>query len=188
MVSEDENVILYIPENNSLYMKKGNNDRVKIGDNVENFNMDETGQIICYKDDAANLYLYKNGKKEKISSDVMNFIIINGSVYYRDFNAMVYLYKNGKTTPISQDAYNNALSRLEESKPYNLYEKNGTLYLGGKKVADKVVNYAGNLAEIAYITTDNKLYVYNIKTKDKVLVLQNTAKYSTIYFEDKLLF
>lgn len=74
-VSSNNETVVYLTEDASLYIKEKDKDKDKVANNVWEYKIDSTGKYVYYVNDENNLYIYSDGNSEKIASDVYSFKI-----------------------------------------------------------------------------------------------------------------
>lgn len=311
-VSDDGEVIVFKNNDWNLYIKRGNEEKVKIDDNVRYFYISKNAEYVYYEDGDENFYVYDGTKSEQISDKVYSNEISNngknivfleegdrlclrisgkeeieeimpsgtqvrhyrvyddGSVSYiklQDYSdefGELHIYKSGNKEMIARvvseyfkkgdtlyylDGNKNLYERnIKEDEPvkllsnvYRLVEtkdgivaidksgnihvknnkskimkigttygtedeeyigrinivnendvvytdKNDSLCINNKKIADRVLDYSCNSQNVAYVTDEKKVYLYDTKRDKSKLEIDDLTGYTNIYFENEYLY
>ena len=171
-VSSNNETVVYLTEDESLYIKEKDKDKDKVANNVWYYDIDSNAKYVYYINDENNLYIYSDGNSEKIASDVYSFKISNNgekvvflnnedNLYVKNINSedkekinsgtveisSVKIYEDGTITFLSDFDY--------EDHKGELYIYNGT---DKSKVASDVSQYMKKENKFYFINEDSTLY------------------------------
>lgn len=154
------------------------------------------GEIIYYIDGKKNLYQrnIKEDESVQLLSNVIEFketrdgIVVvdkSGQIYIKDNKSK--LIKIGTTDNIEDEFYIGIINIVNENDVVYT-NKNNSLYVNDKKISDNVLSHACNSQNVAYVTDERKVYVYNTKKESSKLEIDNLTGYTDIFFEDQYLY
>lgn len=162
-VSEDNETIVYLSEDESLYIKEKDSDKEKISSDVWAYEIDDSGKFVYYLKGDGDLYLYSNGNSEMISKDIHSFIMSSDgedvvflnndeTLYFKNINSEDKEKINVENVDISSvDIYpENTITFLSDVDEENY---TGELYIYNKDGENKISSDVKD-----YIKRDNKFY------------------------------
>lgn len=198
-ISDENKTIIYIDNNNSLYIKEDEGDKNKIASNIIDYKVSKDKKTIYYIDNLNNLYLYNSGNNELLSSNVHNFEISENGEYVvflknQDYGIYIKNKKNTESIPIyySQDLIENLKVNNDGEVMFldqNYYDEDnsrskGELYLynGNKisKIASDVNIYIKKDNVFYFLDADGTLYEKSLKNKKSSQILSDVQDFEII--------
>ena len=171
-VSLNNETIVYLTEDETLYIKENDKDKAKIANNVLSYEIDNTGKYVYYINNENNLYIYSNGDSEKIASDIGYFKVSSDGERVIFLNSEDNLYIKDVNSEDKEKIFSGAV----EMPSLKIYE-DGTITF---------------LSDFDYEDYKGELYVYDGIDKNHVPsdVIQYIKKDDTFYFinEDSALY
>lgn len=173
----EEDKVLFIDNERTLYEYKTGKDKVKIADNVYNYDASKLAEgIITYQNDENDLYLVKNDKDtEKIASNVHQYELIDNDLYYVNNNGQFRMYHIEDRTEM--EISSSVESFVVFSKKGNLAYVNDDYFLyyldkkGGeaRKISSETV-MGGSIQliekSITYLASDSDDGAFNLYTTE----------------------
>lgn len=163
-VSSNNETVVYLTEDESLYIKEKDKDKDKVANNVWEYKIDSNGKYVYYINDENNLYIYNDGNSEKIASDVYSFKISN----------------NGETVVFLNSEENLYVKNINSEDKEKI--NSGTVEISSVKIyEDGIVTF---LSDFDYEDYKGELYIYNGTDKSKIAsdVIQYIKKDDKFYF------
>ena len=163
-VSSNNETVVYLTEDASLYIKEKDKDKDKVANNVWEYKIDSTGKYVYYVNDENNLYIYSDGNSEKIASDVYSFKISD----------------NGETVVFLNSEENLYVKNINSEDKEKI--NSGTVEISSVKIyEDGIVTF---LSDFDYEDYKGELYIYNGTDKNKIAsdVIQYIKKDVKFYF------
>lgn len=198
--SKNGKTIGYIDSELNFFISKNKNSRKHIDNNVTSFTIDYFGENIYYIKSSNELYLYKNGKSQKITDNVKNFLISKdgNNIAWIDNKHDIYVenistndkyklcnYKKGTYVILCDD--NSILyTKVIHNESKDLYRYSNSK---SKKIASNIIGFSQYKNIIYYIDKENNLFEMDIKANyKKNKIKSNIKKFvlsdSKIYFLD----
>ncbi len=144
-VNSDLSIMAYIDDEDTLYIKKIENDEKEISTSINKFFLSEDGKQICFSNENG-IYIYSLEKedKEKITSDTYIY-----SVDFKSDGSLIYMI------------------------PYEDSDFSGKLYMKkleqeSEKIASDVMNYEDTTNGTYYLDDDFELYFVNEEGREKI--------------------
>lgn len=159
-------------------------EKVKLDDEVTDFDVTPDGSSIIYLDTDENLFLKRIGEqKVKIGSNVINIHLYNDSILFRDKENTLY------TIDLTLDSVaKKALEKVEKSEQPS--DRAASPVKDKVKLADEVEAYSTDksLKYLVYKVTSGELYVRTKAQPTPVKVFENMDEFSALYFLNYLLY
>lgn len=188
-VSADGEVIVFTNNDWNLYIKRGDEEKIKIDDNVEYFYISDDAEYVYYSDGDDNFYVYDGTKSEKIGYGIYNHEISNNgkNVAFVEGGDRFYL-KLGDKKEIDEIISSGVV------RQYKVYDDGSVSYIkvqehadefgelhiykdGNKEMIARVVEKYFKKHDIVYYLDGNKnLYERNIKEDEPVRLLSNVCE------------
>ncbi|MER0282759.1 YARHG domain-containing protein [Clostridioides difficile] len=158
--------VIFINNDDNLYLKSlDKNDKVKISSDVSNLwgvkSDDEDIMYISeynYKDLKGELYLYKNGKSEKIASDVRSYRYRNNKFYFINSDDELYEKEVGKDESKKIKSDIDYISLINDGIVF--INSDGDIYIKkDNKEEEKIGNDMKENSNLSIINNDKLLYI-----------------------------
>ncbi|MDB3083479.1 hypothetical protein C4097_02770 [Clostridioides difficile] len=158
--------VIFINNDDNLYLKSlDKNDKVKISSDVSNLwgvkSDDEDIMYISeynYKDLKGELYLYKNGKSEKIASDVRSYRYRNNKFYFINSDDELYEKEVGKDESKKIKSDIDYISLINGGIVF--INSDGDIYIKkDNKEEEKIGNDMKENSNLSIINNDKLLYI-----------------------------
>lgn len=158
--------VIFINNDDNLYLKSlDKNDKVKISSDVSNLwgvkSDDEDIMYISeynYKDLKGELYSYKNGKSEKIASDVRSYRYRNNKFYFINSDDELYEKEVGKDESKKIKSDIDYISLINDGIVF--INSDGDIYIKkDNKEEEKIGNDMKENSNLSIINNDKLLYV-----------------------------
>lgn len=158
--------VIFINNDDNLYLKSlDKNDKVKISSDVSNLwgikSDDENIMYISeynYKDLKGELYSYKNGKSEKIASDVRSYRYRNNKFYFINSDDELYEKEVGKDESKKIKSDIDYISLINDGIVF--INSDGDIYIKkDNKEEEKIGNDMKENSNLSIINNDKLLYI-----------------------------
>lgn len=178
MAYEDEGQVLYQTSYDGL-------ETIKIAADVDTYELKNDHVVYLTYDDNLFMKSIEDEAALKLASDVSYFTVSEDVIFYADVDDTVFTVTDaGEKTKMATQ-----VQSIQITADHELIYGNETneLFLGDEKLATDIDGYALFANNLAYATTDDKLYFMD-NLGETVVVEDDLSKYSVVTYQNETIF